>query len=156
MKKVISIILAAVMLMSCFAFASFAGGSCTCGEGVHTDGEKCRCCRYCPNIDTSALLACYNREEDKLCCEKCSGVFDAKKGGCDCNCGCVHCKTKNQTGNELDSYLDKVFGDQEKKNFVDSFQDVIKMLSDIFDELFDKIFAFLKIDGVIGKGETIV
>lgn len=155
MKKVISIVIATLMIMSCFAVASLAAGVCTCGEGVHTDGEPCRCCRYCPNVDTSAILNCYDKETDTRCCEDCSGMFDAKKG-CGCDCGCVHCKTKNQTGNELDSYLDKIFGDLEKKNFVDSFQEVIKMLSDIFDELFNKIFEFLKIDGVIGKGETIV
>lgn len=154
MKKVISIMLAALMLMSCFSVASFARGvkECKCPEGVHVENQPCKCCVYCDNFDDTYLLECCNPETGEFCCADCNGVYDAKNG-CGCRCGCEYCELKDQTGNENDSKLDDIWDEQDKNNFVDGFQAIIKKLSDFFDDLFNKIFEFLKIDGVIGKGD---
>ena len=154
MKKIISIMLAALMLMSCFSVASFARGAkeCTCPEGVHVKNQPCTCCVYCDNFDDTYLLECCNPETGAFCCPDCDGVVDAKNG-CGCNCGCEYCKLKNQTGDQYDSKFDDVITEQDKQNFVDGFQGIIKKLSDFFDMIFDAIFEFLKIDQVIGKGD---
>ncbi len=153
MKKIVSVLLAALMLMSCFGVISFAEGKvCTCPEGVHVDGQACRCCVYCPNVDDSYVLGCYDKENDGFCCSDCNGMYDAIKG-CGCTCGCEYCKLGDQTGNENDSNLDDVWGPEEQEEFVDGFQAFIKKISDFFDELFDRIFEFLKLDQVIGQGD---
>lgn len=150
MKKIISVLLAALMIMSCLSVVSFAEGKCTCGEGVHVDSQYCKCCAYCPNLNPDYLLACCDPKTDKFCCADCSGIYDAEKG---CGCACPCCARGDQTGNENDSTLGDLVTEQDKENFVDGFQAIIKKLSDFFDNLFDTIFEFLKLDQVIGKGD---
>lgn len=115
MKKALSIFLALVMALSCFAvcFVSTAADEtarvCTCEN--HTNSVfGCHCCALCPNLDTdylSKLTQCVKDEDGKLdktkfgyCtdivdgelvtveCDKCTGL-----SGCDCGHLCCHpCK----------------------------------------------------------------
>ena len=148
MKKVISVFLAALMLMSCLAVVGFAAEkTCTCGVGVHVDGEPCACCVYCPNPNKSKWNACYSPAKDSYCCADCTGMY-----GCTCKCGCEHCKTGNQDIAGDNNTLDKVVDDQTKGELVSGFQGLLKKVSDFFDKIFDAIFEFLRIDEVLGNG----
>ena len=148
MKKVISVLLAALMLMSCFGVASFAAeGECKCGPGVHTPGIACTCCLNCPNIDTEKLNSCYNIETGEKCCGACTAFYG-------CRCGCPCCDLGDEYIEDSNGTLDKVVTEQDKENFVDGFQAILKKISDFFETIFDAIFEFLKIDQVLGKGDT--
>lgn len=148
MKKLISVFLAALMLMSCLGVVGFAADEvkCTCGVGVHVDGEPCDCCVYCPNPDISKWNTCY-RENGAFCCYDCNGMYN-----CTCDCSC--CARGNQDINNDDSKVDDVVTEEDKKQFVDGFQAVLKKISDFFDMLFDAIFEFLRIDEVLGNGQN--
>ena len=149
MKKIISVLLAAIMLMSCFAVVSFAAdGSCGCPAGTHIANQPCHCCLDCPNLDINYLAGCYNEQKNSFCCIDCTGF-----NGCTCGCGCGYCKKGNENIDDDNNTLDNVVTEQDKENFVSGFQSVLKKLSDFFNDLFDKIFEFLKIDGVLGKGD---
>lgn len=146
MKKIISVFLAALMLMSCLGVAgSAADGVCDCGEGVHVDGQLCTCCVYCPNPDKTKWNTCY-RENGAFCCSECDGIYP-----CGCTCECC---TDNQDINSDNSKLDEIITEEDKEQFVDGFQAILKRISDFFDMLFDTIFEFLRIDEVLGKGEN--
>ena len=146
MKKVISVLLAALMLMSCFAVASFAAPVCNCDIGDHKTTGYCTCCPFCENVDESFILDCVNLETGAKCCSDCSGMATG-----DCGCDCSTCTT----GSAGDFDPDEILDPQQKQNFVDAFQGLIKKISDFFDNLFDKIFEFLRIDDVIGKGDEL-
>lgn len=150
MKKLISVLLAAIMLMSCFAVVSFAAqkAECGCEYGTHVPDQPCHCCLDCPNLDINYLAGCYNEQNHSFCCSDCTGF-----NGCTCGCGCGYCKEGNENLEDDNNTLDSVVTEQDKENFVDAFQGVLKKLSDFFNNLFDKIFEFLKIDGVLGKGD---
>lgn len=146
MKKVISVFLAALMLMSCFAVASFAAPVCDCGIGDHKTTGYCTCCPFCPNVDHSYILDCVDLETGEMCCDKCSGMATG-----DCGCDCSTCTT----GSSENYKPEDIITPEQQENFIDAFQQFIKKISDFFDELFDKIFEFLKIDDVIGKGDEL-
>lgn len=153
MKKFISVLLAAIMLISCFSIASFAAveltdGKCTCSEkGTHNPNGSCHCCIFCPNINVSYVTECAKATLDSdvkiVCCYDCTGIVG-------CNCGCSCC----ELGEDLDddnSTLDDVWTDQDQQNFVDGFQAILKTISDFFDKLFDTIFEFLGIEDVLNS-----
>ena len=151
MKKFISVLLAALMLMSCFAVVSFAStstenfaGECNCGTGVHKDGVYCTCCIYCPNPDPGFILGCVDENTRAKCCYDCKGYNDGKPCGCDCTC-CVG-KNNSVTGDSID-----IFSPAQKQSLIDTFQAVLKKISDVFDDLFDRLFEFLRVDEVLGK-----
>lgn len=149
MKKIISVFLAALMLMSCLGVAGVAAdGECTCGVGVHVDNQPCDCCVYCPNVDVSKMNTCY-REGGAFCCADCDGMY-----GCGCNCGCKYCATGDQDINDDNSNLGDIITEEDKEQFVDGFQAILKKISDFFDMVFDAIFEFLRIGEVIGNGDT--
>lgn len=146
MKKLISVFLAALMLMSCFGVASIAAdGECNCPVGVHVAGEPCTCCVYCPNPDTEKWNTCY-RENGVFCCADCDGIYP-------CNCNCPCCARGDQNIEDDDSLLDEIITDQDRENFVDAFQAFLKKISDFFDRVFDAIFEFLRLDEVLGRGD---
>lgn len=149
MKKVISVFLAALMLMACVSVSGMAAdGVCNCPEGVHVSEGVCDCCVYCPNPDKSAWNACY-RDNGAFCCADCDGIYP-----CGCDCGCKACAAGDQYVEDGDNNMDDYITDQDKENFVDGFQAVLKKISDFFDKIFDAIFEFLRIDEVIGKGDN--
>lgn len=151
MKKVVSVLLAALMLMSCFGMVSFATvekeGKCTC-DGNHNPNASCSCCLFCPNLDAGKVTSCakgsLNSDVKIVCCYECTGI----KG---CTCGCECCKTADEDINSDNGTLDDLITDEDKDNFVDGFQSILKTLSDFFDMVFDAIFEFLRIDEVLGR-----
>ncbi len=152
MKKIISVLLAALMLMSCFSVASFAvvvSGECTCDEaGTHNPVGSCHCCIFCPNLDPTYVTACavgsLESGEKEVCCYECTGILG-------CTCGCECCKITDEDINSDDSKLDEVWTEQDKQSFVDGFQAILKQISDFFDKLFDTIFEFLGLEDVLGS-----
>lgn len=151
MKKFISVLLAALMLMSCFGMLSFARGErCTCPAGVHNEAGPCTCCVYCDKLDVTDRMQCYDPVADSFCCAACDGVYP-----CTCGCGCKFCVSGDQDISDGDSNMDDLISDQDKNNFVDGFQAVLKKISDFFDELFDTIFEFLRLDDIIGRGDEV-
>ena len=85
--------------------------------------------------------------EKYVCCYDCSGMRD-------CGCGCSCCKViGDEDVNQDDSMLDDVITEQDKENFVDGFQAILKQISDFFDMVFDAIFEFLRLDEVLGRGD---
>ena len=158
MKKVISVLLAALMLMSCFAVVSFAEGeSCTCPPGVHTENGSCTCCLYCENLDISNVMNCCFEhgviENGKLvtavpCCDACDGLYPCN---CGTSCGCKFCVGGDKDLSAGDSTLAEIWGKEEQEAFVDGFQAILKKISDFFDLVFDAIFEFLRIDEVLGN-----
>lgn len=153
MKKIIAVLLSTLMLFSCFAVMSSAyevTGTCTCDGNHNPDpSEKCTCCLFCDNINISLVTSCAKKSIGSsvkiLCCSECTGFY-----GCTCGCDCC----KNDADIDSDNpNLDDYITEQDKENFVDGFQAILKKISDFFDNLFDTIFEFLRIDEVIGKGD---
>lgn len=149
MKKFISVLIVAFMLMSFMSFASFArgAGECNCPMGVHVS-SNCRCCVYCDKFEDTYLLPCCNPYTGTFCCDDCNGVYDAIKG---CGCYCECCERGDQTNDKYDSTFDEFWTPQDQINFVDGFQALMKQFSDRIDELFNQIFEFLKLEQVLGK-----
>lgn len=178
MKKSLSVLLALVMLFGCFSMVASAkyyegemvpvkgaiGGGyeyqyrvtsdCTCENAAHSNGEKCHCCVKCPNLDISYLTKCATENNENgetgfdgsVCCEDCKGIWP-------CNCKCVCCGEKDQDLDDNKNNFDDFVTEQDKEQFVSGFQAILKKISDAFDAFFDAIFAFLRIDEVLGKTE---
>lgn len=147
MKKLISVLLAALMLMSCFGMVSSAKGeNCTCPVGVHVEGQACHCCVYCDTLDSSYVMNCYFKH-GALCCDSCDGIYPCN---CGASCGCEYCVPGNQDINAGDSTLGEYWTEQDQENFVDGFQAVLKKISDFFDMIFDAIFEFLRLEDILG------
>ena len=147
MKKVISVLLAALMLMSCFGMVSFARGeNCECPDGVHVEGQICNCCINCDNLSSSVVMNCYYKY-GAVCCEDCDGIYPCL---CGKTCGCEYCVGGSQDITAGDSTLGEFWTEQDQENFVDGFQALLKKISDFFDMVFDAIFEFLRIDEVLG------
>ena len=175
MKKIIAVLLSVIMLFGCMAITASAG--LTYGEQVpvgydaaggtiyqiavtgqcehHLDGEaapeKCNCCVFCPNIDSSYFTGCADAQNEAgetgfdgtLCCVNCDGIWP-------CDCGC-HCCGANHDLGDLDNNLGDYITEEDKENFVDGFQAILKQISDIFDKFFDAIFEFLRLDEILGR-----
>ena len=157
MKKFIAVLLVVLMLSSSFAMMSFAAtytyevtGSCTC-EGNHTPdtSKKCTCCLFCDNLNIALVTNCAKQSIDSdvkyLCCSECTGFY-----GCDCGCGCcVNDADIDGDNSNMGDYITE----QDKENFVDGFQAILKVVSDFFDDLWETIKNFLGIDEVLGNGD---
>lgn len=162
MKKIISVLLAVLMIFSSMAMLASATeitddestavdrfGVCTCAD--HKDDIECCCCIHCEttndNFRTSCAIPQYDANGNKyykVCCKDCVGVYP-------CDCGCVCCSDRNEDiGNKNDSNVGDYITDADKENFVDGFQAILKRISDFFDMLFNTIFEFLRIDEVLG------
>lgn len=155
MKKIIAVLLSVLMLFSVMGVMASAL-SCVCEDVPHEEGKPCHCCAACPNIDVSYLSSCaIDSSEDNasfdgsLCCAACKGVVP-------CYCGCSCCTKENSTDDDIkdnDNIIDDYWTEEDQNNFVRSFQKVLKQISDFFDELFETIFEFLRVDDVLGKQE---
>ncbi len=154
MKKVISLVLAVLMVMSVMAFAVSAieieeapiTGVCTCKD--HDAKNACHCCVLCPNLDKSYLTACAKNTsadggfDGRVCCNKCTGIWP-------CNCGCECCLEHDQDIDDVTG--GPILSDDTQKDIVSAFQNILKQISDWFDNLFDAIFEFLRFDEIMGK-----
>lgn len=160
MKKVISVLLAVMMLfsaMSTFAFAVVVEepavtDKCTCDSHEAAPLGSCHCCVLCPNIDKSYLTSCAkDKSEDglydgSLCCAYCTGIFP-------CSCGCDCCDPNNvNTGNTpIIGPGEEIWTEEAQDDFVSGFQKILKRISDVFDNFFNSIFEFLRLDEVLGS-----
>lgn len=176
MKKSISVLLALIMLFSCFSMVASAAyyegemvavgydvdgsvihqyrvtSDCTCENAAHLNSEECHCCVKCPNLDISYLTKCAteNNEDGEIgfdgsvCCEDCTGIW-----GCNCKCAC--CGEKDQDLEDNNHNIGDIWDEQDQQDFISSFQAILKKISDAFDKFFDAIFAFLRIDEVLGN-----
>lgn len=154
MKKFIAVLLAALMLFSSFAMMSSAvyevTGKCECG-GNHTPdtAKKCTCCLFCDNLDIGFVTTCARKslesEVKYLCCSECTGFI-----GCTCGCDC--CKNDADIDSDKPT-TDDYFSEQDKENFVDGFQAILSKISSFFDDLWETIKTFLRIDEVLGNGD---
>lgn len=159
MRKIISVLLAILMIFSVMAVAASAENAtrCDCGKHDETLGATCYCCVNCPFLPASDRFSCAEKVGDKYetCCERCDGFHGAIYGKCTCgdspDCGCKYCLSSNKDADDDSSYLDKVVSDQDKENFVDGFQAVLKKISDVFDRFFNAIFEFLRLDEILGR-----
>lgn len=163
MKRTLSIFLALVMMLSCFAVcfaASAADGNavaCTCKN--HKDKEEapkgCHCCVYCPNLDKTYLTSCVRTESGELnaknvgfCkevnkygetvwvkCDKCTGIWP-------CKCGHDCCDPYEQS---IDNPNGPILTPDQQEQVTTGFQGFIKKVKALFDDFFNKIFDFLKV-----------
>ncbi len=161
MKKVISIMLAVLMLFSVTVVVASAtdyidpetgverNGVCTCDDHFDDDSEYCNCCLLCSNLNPGYKTSCVKWNEEQgyyeVCCRECTGVWP-----CDCGCDCCKEHDQNYEDNN-DSTLDDYWGEEEQKDFVSGFQAILKQISDVFDKIFDAIFEFLRLDEVLGR-----
>lgn len=176
MKKIISVLLSVVLAFSCMALTAsaleFADepvnagdvdnanmpvlqykvlGTCDHHLGDEAFTGACKCCVLCPNIDVSNLSNCARGTkadgsvgfDGYLCCTECTGMWG-------CNCGCACC-TLDHDIEDNENTLGDIWGEEEQENFIDAFQSVLKRISDAFDKFFDAIFAFLRLDEVLGR-----
>ena len=172
MKKIISVLLAVLMLMSMLAVSGFATelivrddtsyrpvNVCKCEDHVGAPKKSCHCCIFCENLDMQYVTTCAKNPDGTLklytdengskyiavCCANCTGLWP-------CKCGC-ECCAENENIGDKDHTLDDVVSDEKKEEYVDGFQKVLKVISDAFDEFFNKIFEFLRIFDIIGKDD---
>lgn len=156
MKKVISILLVVLVAFSALTMVSFAAdqvskpGKCTCDNHVSSPEGTCHCCLYCPNIDKQYLTNCAKGPDGKydgdVCCVECTGTFP-------CFCGCSCCKNEEEepSNNPVIGWWDDIWDQDAQDQFVSGFQTILGRISAVFDSIFNAIFEFLKIDGVLGK-----
>ena len=159
MKKIISVVLAALMLFSVMAVSASATAECTCGPD-HKGGYDCLCCVYCPDLPEGRRVSCSTKNADgeyEFCCKDCQGFLGVDgKCGCKADCECCVLKEDGTTGGTGDfvapgGTLDEVWGEEQQNSFVEGFQAVLKKISDVFDKIFDAIFEFLRLDEVLGR-----
>ena len=146
MKKALSLILAIIMLMSAVTFVGSAyndyGGVCNCPD--HKENNYCQCCLYCENLDTSYILDCCVKKVDgnkvywEKCCSICNGLKD---------CECTDCKCCAKKIDEIvNEGSTSIIPPSVQISLVEGFQNAMNKVRKIFDDFFDRIFEFLRID----------
>ena len=150
MKKALSIFLAVIMLMSVMALAVSAEfrapGVCMCEDHIKTDA--CHCCVYCENLDATYVLDCCSKtvlngeEVWVFCCPDCDGLL---------NCKCVACSCcAEKTDDMLDDGSTSLIPESTQNSLVKSFQNAMQKIKAVFDNFFDRIFEFLRIEDFFG------
>ena len=147
MKKIISVLLVALMLFSTVAVSASAI-FCNCGKHVESKGKNCHCCVYCPNLEENLIFDCAKREDGSIeaCCKDCVGFSTGVKK-CKCICDCKYCADLKvfYDPDEDKAPLDGIVSEQEKDDFVSAFQAMLNRISNAFDAFFDVIFSMLGI-----------
>lgn len=170
MKRLTAILLATLMLFASLCVTASAAdiieevpitGECDCedckyagysDEMLEGKPNDCYCCVLCPKLNKSYLTACAKNTstdgsfDGSVCCGYCSGIWDAKGCGCECEC----CGVVNEDITDNDNNIGDYWGEEDQEAFVDGFQSILKQISDWFDAIFDMIFEFLRIDEVLG------
>lgn len=146
MKKALSLILAVIMLMSTMVLFASAyidnGGVCNCLDHIET--KYCRCCLYCDNLDTTYMLDCCTKDEidGKVvwikCCSLCNGLEDCECTDCEC------CATKSDE--VINDGSTAIIPPSVQVSFVEGFQNAMKKIQKVFDDFFNTIFEFLRIE----------
>lgn len=150
MKKALSLLLAVIMLMSAVTFVGSAVykepvGVCNCPDHVETN--YCYCCLDCKNLDTSYILKCCKKSDDgkywEKCCSLCNGLKD-----CECKSDCTCCGKKvDETVNDGST---SILPESVQISLVEGFQNAMNKIRKVFDDFFDAIFEFLKIEDFFG------
>ncbi len=161
MRKIISVILAVLMLFSAMAVSvSAADTVCRCDD--HIADSTCHCCIYCPeNPSFGYVTPCHKEYKDGkyaikegvFCCKLCAGFID-NNGECGCNCNCCSLNIDGTYGDMSDpigGFWGDVWDEEAQQEFVTGFQAILKRISDVFDKIFDAIFEFLRLDEVLGR-----
>ena len=148
MRKIISVLLVALMLFSVVAVSASAADACGCKD--HREDIECRCCIYCPTLPKEYIKSCAKdgngNPTGEFCCQYCAGYY---KKGTDCGCTCSCCGESGSTGGNGIIDPDLVWGEQQQKNFVTVFQSILGKISAAFDNFWNAIKEFLKIDQVL-------
>lgn len=151
MKKALSLFLAVLMLMSVMAVSVSAvdirnPGICTCED--HDKYNPCHCCLFCDNLDTSYILDCCKKETLNgevvwtFCCAACNGLWD---------CECVDCSCCAEKKDEvLDDGSNAIVPPSVQNSFVSAFQNAMNKIKEVFDNIFNTIFEFLRIEDFFG------
>ena len=163
MRKIISVILAVLMLFSAMAVSASAA-SCNCDDH-ETDG-LCHCCPYCPSVNTLGFVTPCHKVKDEesgrwviaegegaYCCTSCEGFID-NDGTCGCSCKCCTINADGTIGDQkmpFGGHWDDLWDEEAQEEFVTGFQAILKRISDVFDKIFDAIFEFLRLDEILGR-----
>ena len=156
MKKVISVILAVMMIFSAMTVMVSAveveeapiTGTCTCATHVTSPANSCTCCVLCPNLDKSVLTACAKNTsadgtfDGSVCYYKCTGIWP-------CVCGCECCLEHDQDINDTNGT--PIIPEDTQEDIVNGFQKILQRFVEWFNELFDAIFEFLRFDEIMGN-----
>ena len=165
MRKIISLVLAVLMLFSVMAVSASAANECRCDD--HVESSTCHCCIYCPeNPSMGYVTPCHKAYVDGkyvlrdgvnapeyYCCEDCRGFIN-NKGQCGCTCSCCKLNSDGTIGDSktpIGGYWEDIWDEEAQEDFVTGFQAVLKKISDAFDKIFDAIFEFLRLDEILGR-----
>ncbi len=152
MKKALSILLSVLMIMSCFAFAISAeervfAGECECTDHKPAStGEKCHCCIFCNNLENSYVTSCVKRNDDgtvTVCCHYCDGIYP-----CDCDCEC--CPKDYDASQDATK---PILTPEQQDKVVSTFQRIMSQFVEWFDNFFNTIFEFLRLDEILGTNK---
>ena len=152
MKKFISVLLALIMVMSCFGVMASAAvnlttGTCICANHVESN---CTCCVYCPTLSESAKADCLVREQNAdgsytitVCNAECTGLAYCTCSGCEYD--------EDYSGS--DAGAGALIPEDVQDDIVTWFQLILSKVSTAFDEFFEAIFEFLRLEDVLGRTE---
>lgn len=155
MKKALSLFLAVLMLSITLIVPASAGiftpdirepGVCVCED--HNRKGPCHCCINCENLDTTYVLDCCKKEELNgevvwtFCCPVCNGLWD---------CECVDCECCAEKKDEvLNEGSTAIIPPSVQNSFISGFQNAMNKVKKVFDDFFNAIFEFLRIDDFFG------
>lgn len=140
----------------------------------------CTCCEKCPNLldetgtavniggyanchvesyldldvkDSAGNIIHYGEQITKYywkakCCDDCTG-----KGDCICHCGCPHCVDPMADDGDLSGKVDGAI-DKAQNGFIKGIQSALEALRKVMYDLFDRLFEFLRLEDLLGKGPT--
>ena len=155
MKKTLSILMSVLIIaLSLSMVSSAALYECDCEDHV---AENCKCCVYCPNLDTHYLTSCVvnpdgtlkyknpeapeGEREVAFCCGRCTGIIP-------CKCGCSCCTLSEEDIENMNP--DQIFDENQQEQIITGFQKVLNRFREFFDNFFEMIFEFLRIDDILG------
>lgn len=149
--------------------------------GVECTGTfGCNCCTQCPNFlnergeavnlagFASCHVDCYLDLDEKdaagnivhtgsqvtvyywkaLCCENCTGKSD-----CKCHCGCDHCVDPLADDGDLEGAIENA-QDKAQNGFIKGISSALESLRKVMYDLFDRLFEFLRLEDLLGKGPS--
>ncbi len=151
MKKTLAVVLAVIMMLSCFTvgFGVFAVDEeeitpvtkavvCNCTDCVGETEGKCHCCIACPYLDKRYVTDCVVFNADgtfTFCCDNCTGIWP-------CKCGHECCRTDETID---DPAGEPILTPGQQQSVISGFQNLMKIFTSIFDRLFNAVLEFLRI-----------
>ena len=149
MKKIISVLLALLILGSVIVVSVSAAGECTCDIGEKQHDNSCLCCLYCSGLPQGRIVSCAKKSQDgtyTMCCDSCRGFIDIDgKCGCDTECKCCVLADDTTGDNGADPDEDTPKEDEQPNN-EKGFLAFFKRISDAIERFFEAILKFLKLN----------